>query len=295
VNVLCGGPVAITSPVPQTTRNAIRGIVTRNLEDGDSDGQGQLVIIDTPGLHISDKKMNRQLSQTAVQTLEDTDLALYLLDASRLPGPEEEAIVAALKAHLKDIPAQLFVAINKIDLNGTEENIAAIRQFITDSFPGLADGHIFPISALKGSSDCVGAGTEDLLKGLFQAAPEGDLLYPPEYYTDQETSFRIAEVIRGEAVKRLREELPHAIYVEVADAELDEKTNTLNTRAFIFCERESQQGMIVGKGGSMVKAIRIASEKALNKIFDWKVKIDLRVKTRKDWRQNDKLLAKITG
>jgi len=136
-------------------------------------------------------------------------------------------------------------------------------------------------------------------------ADEGEALYPGEYYTDQEVSFRIQEIIREKAMNRLREELPHSIYVEVADLEFRETPSSagnadlrkkrLWVRAFIITERESQKGMIVGKGGEMIKAIGQAARKELNSIFEWKVDLDLRVKTGKDWRHNDRILKKITG
>ena len=127
------------------------------------------------------------------------------------------------------------------------------------------------------------------------AAP-GEPFYPEEYYTDQDVSFRIAEIIREKAMNRLREELPHSIYAEVADTELQEDENgkqCLWVRAFIITERESQKGMVVGKGGEMIKAIRLSAQKELNRIFDWKVELDLRVKTGKDWRHNDKVLHRL--
>jgi GTP-binding protein Era len=131
-------------------------------------------------------------------------------------------------------------------------------------------------------------------------AEPGDPFYPEEYYTDQDIPFRIAEIIREKAMNRLREELPHSLYVEVADTELKDRVKEngetvqkLWVRAFIITERESQKGMVVGKGGEMIKAIRQAAQKELNSIFDWKVELDLRVKTGKDWRHNDHVLHRI--
>jgi GTP-binding protein Era len=126
-------------------------------------------------------------------------------------------------------------------------------------------------------------------------AEEGEPFYDEEFYTDQEVDFRVAEIIREQAINRLRQELPHALYVEVADAQLNEETQTLWVRAFIVVERESQKGMVVGKGGAMIKAIRLAALKELKKIFDWKIDLDLRVKTGKDWRHNDRTIRRITG
>jgi GTP-binding protein Era len=121
----------------------------------------------------------------------------------------------------------------------------------------------------------------------------GELFYPEEYYTDQDLNFRIAEIIREKAINRLHEELPHALYVEVADAELRDQGTRLWIRAFIITERESQKGMVVGKGGEMIKAIRQAAQKDLNRILDWKIELDLRVKSSHDWRHNDGILKRL--
>jgi GTP-binding protein Era len=183
----------------------------------------------------------------------------------------------------------LVAAVNKIDLPNADYD--GVWNFLSSRFPDLGS-RCFPLSALKNQ------GAEELLAKLFELAPAGEAFYPPEYYTDQEMDFRIGEIIRGEAVNRLRQELPHALYVEVADREFRKgKTDTqrLWVRAFIICERESQKGMIVGKGGAVIKAIGEAARKELNRIFDWKVELDLRVKTGKDWRHNDGLLKKLFG
>jgi GTP-binding protein Era len=275
VNLLCGQKVAIVSVVPQTTRNAIRGILTRP--------EGQLVFIDTPGRHVSERKFNKRLMDVSDRALEDSEIVLYVLDASRVPGPEEEAVALRLKG----FQSRTVAAINKIDIAGTEPE--KIRTFLSDSLPNLPSSRCFEISCLKKE------GQEALLGCLFEMAPMGEPLYPGEYYTDQEMKFRISEIIREKAMKRLREELPHSIYVEIADLELKEEQNRLWVRAFIITERESQKGMIVGKGGEMIKAIGQASRKELNTIFDWKVELDLRVKTGKDWRHKDHILKRILG
>jgi GTP-binding protein Era len=273
VNTLCGEKVAIVSPVPQTTRNAIRGIVNRE--------EGQLVFVDTPGQHLSERKLNRKLADVAGRTQAEADLILYVLDAARVPGAEEEAVAA----RLKDASGRTAVAINKID--SKTANPKAAEEFLAARLPGLPQNRCFAISAQQNE------GTETLLKCLFDMAETGEPFYPKEYYTDQDINFRIAEIIREKAINRLREELPHSLYVEVADAELRENDTKLWVRAFILPERESQKGMIVGKGGSMIKAIRQAAQKDLNRIFDWKVELDLRVKTAHDWRHNDTILRRL--
>jgi GTP-binding protein Era len=273
INLLCGAKVAIVSSVPQTTRNAIRGIVNRPA--------GQLVFVDTPGRHASEKKLNRKLMNVSDRAVDESELVLYVLDASREAGSEEEAIAARLVS----CTDRTVVAVNKMDAgNADYERVCA---FLRERLPAVPPERYFKLSALKRE------GTEALLDALFAMAPPGDAQYPEEYYTDQDMQFRIAEIIREKAINRLREELPHSLYVEVADTELRDNDTKLWVRAFILTERESQKGMIVGKGGEMIKAIRQAAQKDLNRIFDWKVELDLRVKTAHDWRHNDKVLHKL--
>jgi GTP-binding protein Era len=283
VNQICGEKVSIVSAVPQTTRNAIRGIVNRE--------QGQLVFIDTPGRHKSEKKFNKKLTDISGRAVDDSDIILYVVDASRPPGPEE-AEVAALLAPCAD---RTIAAINKIDIAGS--HCGGVYEFLGQNLPGLGKDRCFEVSARNN------VGIEALLAALYGAAPEGEAFYSEEFYTDQEVEFRIAEIIREQAVNRLRQELPHALYVEIADVEF--KGNDIShsdapqnpklwVRAFIVVERESQRGMVVGKGGTMIKAIRLAALKELRNIFDWKIDLDLRVKTGKDWRHNDHILRRIT-
>ena len=148
-------------------------------------------------------------------------------------------------------------------------------------------GRIFDISAKTGR------GINAVLTALYDLAPEGEALYPQDYYTDQQVDFRIAEVIREQAVNRLRDELPHAVYVEIADMEMRKDGRQLWVRAFLVVERESQKGMVIGKGASLIKSIRVESIKALRRIFDYRIDLDLQVKVNKNWRQKDTVLAKI--
>jgi GTP-binding protein Era len=277
VNRICGEKVSIVSPVPQTTRNAVRGILNR--------GEGQLVFVDTPGRHASERKLNRRLIEVSERAIGEADIALYVMDASRSPGSEERAVAGRLGA----LAARTVAVVNKMDAPNAD--YGQYQAFLRQTLPDIDESHCFPLSALKNE------GIEPLLARLFAMAPEGPLLYPDDCYTDQELRFRIAELIREKAVKRLREELPHALYVEVADAELMEPeaggVQKLWVRAFIMMERESQKGMVVGKGGAVIKAIRLAAEKDLNRIFDWKVELDLRVKSAPSWRRDDRLLKRL--
>jgi len=273
LNKMCGEKVSIVSKVPQTTRNAIRGIVNRK--------DGQLVFIDTPGRHASQKKFNKKLMDVSQRALEDSDLVLYVLDATRAPGSGEEETASVL-THLAE---RTIAAVNKMDADDADFNRA--KDFVTLKLPS-AQHRCFPISAQTEQ------GIDELLAALFSIAPEGDAFYSDEY-TDQEVSFRISEIIREKAINRLRQELPHSLYVDIADMEFKEEGKQLWVRAFIIVERESQKGMVVGKGGEMIKAIRLASLKELKNIFDWKIDLDLRVKTGKDWRHNEHTLRQIIG
>ena len=268
LNKMCGYKVAIVSGTPQTTRNAIRGIVNR--------AEGQLVFIDTPGRHASLKKINLKLMEVSRRAVDESDLVLYVMDASRAYAAEEQEIAALLAP----LACKTVVAVNKMDASGADFDRA--KEFAEEKLTGA---RCFPVSALTGM------GVQELLEALFKMAPEGDRLYGDEYYTDQQTRFRVSEIIREKAINRLRQELPHALYVEVADLELID--SRLWIRAFIIVERESQKGMVVGKGGEMIKAIRLAAVNDLKNIFEWKIDLDLRVKTGKDWRQKDHVLRKI--
>ncbi|HRY71961.1 MAG TPA: GTPase Era [Spirochaetia bacterium] len=266
VNALCGGKVSIVSPVPQTTRNAVRGIVNKP--------EGQLVLLDTPGFHLSDKRLNKMLKNVAVDAFADADIVLYLLDASREIGAEEEA----LAEQLKNASSRLVVAINKLDAREAEP--ARSRAFVEARFPAAP---VFEISALTG------AGLDLLLAGLYGRAPEGPAWYPEEYYTDQEPVFRIAEIIREKIMLHTREELPHAVYVHYEDSRKGED-GSLEAEYDLVVERDSQKGILIGKGGSMIRTIREEAEAELEGIFDYKVNLRLQVRVDPDWRRDEKRL-----
>lgn len=273
LNTASGEKVSIVSPIPQTTRNAVRGIVNTSY--------GQLVFVDTPGYHNSDKKLNLKLRAIAEEQLGDADLILYLVDSTRTPG-EEEALIADLVSPFKD---KTVIGINKIDL--PEAKPKAVRSFLERFFSAMPKERIIEISAEKDQN------INDVLLQLYNLAPEAEPLYPEEYYTDQEVDFRIAEIIREKAMNSLFDEIPHAIYVEISDMEWRKNGKELWVRAFLVVERESQKGMVIGKGASMIKHIRIESIKQLRRIFDYRVDLDLQVKVNKNWRQKDLILQKL--
>lgn len=271
LNALCGWKVSIVSPVPQTTRNRIRGIVNRP--------RGQIVFVDTPGYHISDKKLNLGLKRQAEGALSDADAVLYVVDSVREPGKEEEAVWELLRGAAQ---GKLVIAINKTD--APKAKPAEYEAALAREFPGAP---LLRISALKES------GLDGLLERVFDLMPDGPAFYPEEYGTDQEPSFRICEIIREKACLHTREELPHSVYVDIADAKMSGDGKTLAVRAFLVTERESQKGMLIGKGAAMIKRIRQEAERDLADIFPYRVSLDLQVKVDKNWRQDDRVLRRL--
>ena len=273
LNTASGEKISIVSPIPQTTRNAVRGIVNTSY--------GQLVFIDTPGYHDYEKKLNLKLKTVTSEQLREADAILYLVDSTRDPGAEEDK-AALLVEHYSD---KVVVAINKIDLK--DSNVKKAKLFLTTHLPRVPESRIFEISAEKDIN------IDDVLKALYDLAPVAEKMYPEEYYTDQQVDFRIAEIIREKAMNLVRDELPHAIYVDISDMEWRKDGRELWVRAFLVVERESQKGMVIGKGATMIKTIRVESIKEMRKIFDYRVDLDLQVKVNKNWRQKDPVLAKI--
>jgi len=281
LNALCGHKVSIVSPVPQTTRNQVRGIVNRP-------NQGQIVFLDTPGFHLSEKKFNKSMMDNVTRSLSDADVVVYLIDASRRAGPEEEGLADRLSTLRKP----LIVALNKTELkpNFADELEVWVRE-------KMAPKAVVRISALKET------GLDGFFQALFEQASEGEAFYPEEFYTDQDPSFRIAEIVREQAINRLNDEIPHALYVEVADRELKEAPPaegakpqpTLWLRVFLIVERESQVGIVVGKGGEKIKEIRQAAQKELGKIFTQRIHLDLRCKADAKWRSKDHLIKDLLG
>ena len=272
LNTASGEKISIVSAVPQTTRNAIRGIVNTSL--------GQLVFVDTPGLHLSEKKLNLKLTKIAADQIKDSDAILYILDSTRDHGEEEELISSMVKPFAQ----KLVIAINKTD--SPESSASITKLFLDKNFPDFPKERIVEISAQEDKN------VNEVLKALYDLAPVAPHLYPEEYYTDQEVEFRISEIIRGKAIERLEQELPHAIYISIEDMKM-EKQNLLKVRANICVERESQKGIVIGKGAAMIKAIRVESIKECRKIFPYRVDLDLQVKVDKNWRQKDAVLNKI--
>ncbi len=273
LNTACQEDVSIVSPIPQTTRNAIKGIVNTSF--------GQLIFIDTPGYHDSEKKLNLKLRNVTENQIDGVDGVLYIIDSTRATG-EEEIHTANLIKGLQD---KTVIAINKTDLPASKP--LPIRQFIAENLPQIPAERIFEISAEKD------IGINDVLKALYSITPEGQPIYDEELATDQDLTFRICEVIRGEAINRLQDEIPHAVYVEVADVEHRNEGKKLWIRAFLCVERDSQKGIVIGKGASKIKEIRMAAIKKLSQIYIQKIDLDLQVKVDKNWRQRDYTLNRL--
>lgn len=272
VNTICEMKVSITSPIPQTTRNKIRGIYT--------DQRGQLVFIDTPGYHLSEKTINRKMQEVTVSALSESDIILYIIDGKREPKKEEETLASLIK----EAKVPLVCAINKKDII-TKEEEENVRFFLKNRFPSA------PVLLTSSKDD---DGIDELLIELFRLAPEGELMYDESSYTDQSLEFRISEIIREKTINMLSDELPHTIFVEVSDLEYDEEEKKVWVRSFINTERDGQKGIIVGKGGENIKKIRQESFKDIRKIFPGsKLELDLRVKAVAKWRNNQAVLDRI--
>ena len=266
VNRICGHKVAIVSPVPQTTRSRVRGIVTRP--------QGQLIFLDTPGLHLSERKMNLVLRDVALSVTGEVDLLLLVFDAGRAFGREDHAVLTAARG----FSGPCVAVRNKVDLKAPRDAARAMAQAVHAA--GIDELH--PVSALTG------AGVERLVARLLELSPRGDLHYPADVYTDQSPDFRVAEIVRERVFRRTRAEVPHAVYVEVLD--LEPRADGLWARATIWVERPSQVGIVVGRRGAGIADIRRGAEAQLRAIFGRGVNVDLRVKVRKKWRHDDSVL-----
>ncbi len=220
------------------------------------------------------------MQEIAVSSLEETDSVIYLIDATRTPGAEEDAISYMLSG----LSVPVLCCINKKDLL-TQDQIDKAREYIKTHMPKRA---VFEISALEDN------GIDEILIELFKHAPEGQLLYDESARTDQNLEFRISEIIREKAMNSVKEEIPHSIMVEVSDLEYNEEENKVWVRSFIIVERESQKGIMVGKGGLNIKNIRVAAFKDIKKIFPQsKLDLDIRVRVNSKWKTNAISLKKV--
>lgn len=270
LNRIVGGKVAIVSDKPQTTRRAIRGIATTD--------DYQLVMVDLPGVQRPRDVLTARMQRRVERELGDADAVLFMLNGEQRIGPGDRFIAEAIK----NVGLPAVTAVNKIDRLDkprTVEALAAAAEL------GV-QGEIFPISARTG------AGVPELVAALVELLPEGPYLYPPEDVTDLPERVRLAELIREQVLLRTREELPHAVEVEVEELE-EREDGLLVVRANIWTETESQKGIVIGAGGRMVRAIGSAARREIEVAFGRRVFLDLTVRVRRGWRKDEGLLDRL--
>jgi GTP-binding protein Era len=270
VNRVVGDKVAIVSDKPQTTRREIRGIAT-----GDD---WQLVLVDLPGVQKPRDPLTERMQGKVDHALRDADAVLFVLNGEQQIGPGDRFIARAIAA--AGVPA--VTALNKLDLLDRARAAAALTAASELEVPG----ELYPISARTGE------GVPELVEHVVSLLPEGPFLYPPEDRSDQRLETRIAELVREQVLLRTREELPHAVEVEVGELEENE-TGVLVIPALVWAETESQKGILVGAGGRMVKAVGTAARKEIERLLDRRVHLDLRVRVRRGWRRDEGLLDRL--
>jgi GTP-binding protein Era len=270
LNDLVGEKVAIESNRPQTTRRAIRGIVTR--EDW------QLVLVDLPGVQRPRDPLTARMQKRMERELADSDAVLFMLNGDQQVGPGDRFIAAAIERSRLPV----VTAVNKVDLLSRARTLEALQAAAALNLPG----EIFPVSARTGT------GVAEVLEALVAVLPEGPLLYPPEDHTDLPETVRIAELIREQVLRRTRHELPHAVEVEVE--EMDVREDGLRViEARMWAETESQKGILIGAGGSMVRTIGTAAREEIEALLGARVHLDLSVRVRKGWRGDEALLDRL--
>lgn len=265
MNTLIGQKIAITSDKPQTTRNRIQTVYT--------DERGQIVFLDTPGIHKAKNKLGDYMVKVAMNTLRDVDVVLWLVEANERIGKGEEHILEILTQAKKPV----VLVINKMDsLKDRAEILADIEKFA--AFCDFAE--IVPVSALKAQN------TNELLDVLYKHLPVGPMYYDEDTVTDQPVRQIAAEIVREKALRFLKDEIPHGIAVEINRYE-HKKGGLIEIEADIICEREAHKKIIIGNGGSMIKKIGMAARKDMEHIEDAKIHLRLFVKVRKEWRDSD--------
>ena len=271
VNAICGGKVAIVSDKPQTTRRAIRGVVTR-LE------QFQLVLTDLPGVQRPRDALTQRMQRRVETELAESDAALLVLNGEQgVGGPGDRFIAEALSG--AKVP--VVIAVNKVDAIRRDPTVAALQA--ADDL-GL-DAEVFPISARTGR------GVSELTQHLAGLLPEGPFYFPPEEVSDQSETVMLAELVREQVLRRTRQEVPHAVEVQID--EIEERDGLIAVRAFIWTETESQKGILIGSRGVMIKSIGTAARRELERELGTRVHLDLSVRVRRSWRGDDALLDRL--
>lgn len=262
INRLVGQKVAIVTSKPQTTRNRIQGFVTRP--------EGQIVFIDTPGLHSPDSALGRQMMHEVAAALEGIDVLLLMVDASRTPPHADDFLLDRAKR----FTGKTILALNKVDGLPKEKLLPLIEAY-NKAFEFAA---IVPISALKGS------GCDDLLGEIFRLLPEGEPYFPEDQVTDQPERFLAAEIVREKAIQAMYHELPYALAVKVDKYE--DLPKLLRIEATMNVERDSQKKILIGRKGEMLKKIGTQARRELEELVDKKIYLGLFVKVVPNWREN---------
>jgi GTP-binding protein Era len=270
VNRIVGGKVAIVSDKPQTTRREIRGIATGP--------DWQLVLVDLPGVQRPRDPLTERMQRRVERTLADSDAVLFVLNGEQQIGAGDRFIADAIVK--VGLPA--VTALNKVDRLDRGRTVSALSVAAELG----VQGEIFPISARSG--DGVGALVEELVSLL----PEGSFLYPPEERSDLPEQVRLAELVREQVLLRTREEVPHAVEVELAEME-EREDGLLVIHARVWTETDSQKGILVGAGGRMVKAVGSAARKEIEALLGRRVHLELQVRVRKGWRRDEALLDRL--
>ncbi|HBV22512.1 MAG TPA: GTPase Era [Jeotgalicoccus sp.] len=262
MNKVLGQKVAIMSDKPQTTRNKIQGVYTKD--------NAQMIFIDTPGIHKPKHQLGEHMMKVARNTLRETEAILFVINAAEEIGRGDEFIIDMLK----NTKTPIILVLNKIDLIHPDELIKQIEVYKDK----LEFSDVVPISALQGNN------IERLLAVIESHLPEGPMYYPEDRITDHPEHFIVSELIREKALHQLSQELPHAIGVEVLKMKGDDDGGKVRVEALIYVERESQKGMVIGKGGKMLKEIGRHARMDIENLLGSKVYLELWVKVQKDWR-----------
>ena len=276
LNALVGEKLAIISPKPQTTRNRIQGVVHVPKQKGK--GGGQIVLIDTPGVHKPDSSLGRKMMVEVREALEGCDLVLVIMDVTRKFDPRDQFALDLLKKS----GTKAFLILNKVDLIREKSKLLPL---IEEYRKLHAFSEVIPISALKRN------GLEALLKMVIAVLPAGPAYFPEDQVTDQPARFMAAEVIREQVLLNTSEEIPYATTVIVESFE--EGKRLTRVAATIFCEREGQKGILVGKGGSMLKKIGTSARMQMERMLGTKVFLELYVKAEPGWRDSRRFVEEL--
>ena len=266
MNYLIGQKIAITSNKPQTTRNRIQTVLTTD--------EGQIVFVDTPGIHKAKNKLGEYMVNVAEKTLNEVDVVLWLVEPTTFIGAGEQHIAKQLQR----VKTPVILVINKVDSVKREEILPAIAAY--KDIYDFAD--IVPVSARSGDN------TDELLRVIMKYLPYGPQFYDEDTVTDQPERQVVAELIREKALHSLQDEIPHGIAVAIDRMKMQNKV--MHIDATIICERDSHKGIIIGKQGSMLKKIGSTARYEIERMLDCKVNLKLWVKVKKDWRDSEFLM-----